>query len=693
MILGLLTSTGSGLWAAKVSAAGLSSPLYMLHRGLYLYLNENPVEARAWFEKYLQKAPDHEVPLRYLAQIEMRSGRTSQAEKYLKRAIATDEKAYESLLLLGELKLKTGKTAEAITAYEQILEHDRFHEKAISVLAYIYGHQKDDRKAASYYKRLILAVKKNSGNRALLYQSYGNLGNYYYKQGNYDRAVSYYEKQVELAPGDTRSLLVLGELYKMSGNFEQSIETINRLLKSAPDYKPALESVIESRYILNQRAVLRQAIDYQNKYGKKNVLINAIVKELQNMNKAAIVDFESVLKKNRSRISAHIGLARIYKKDQNHGALKREAFTVVVLSQRIRAYRISAEYITPVFKELNRQAHISDFQKRFFYNEKEAGHITGTDIERLARDYSEAYSTHGVTREGLEDNNSAAAHYRESIRYMQRLLEHYDKSKKKSDARQNAKIKRVERKIYDTFLSLSWLYTEKKWRNYPRSLKYLSEAQRIYPDKHNSYFMAGVIYNEMGAENKKYYYKAEDALQNSLIRARAANLDPSPNYYFYLGMVTEKTRGFTHAEKYLKKAVELEPYNSTYLNYLGYMYSQQGSELEKAKKYLLRALEDDPENEAYLDSYGWILFKMGRYHDALTQLVQASNQALKNKRDDPVIFYHLAETYYQLKDDSMAHYYYTKTLKYIEKASEPLDQKHINKRLKELEKKTDSKKR
>ena len=57
------------------------------------------------------------------------------------------------------------------------------------------------------------------------------------------------------------------------------------------------------------------------------------------------------------------------------------------------------------------------------------------------------------------------------------------------------------------------------------------------------------------------------------------------------------------------------------------MYSVRGINLPDAFNLLLRALEDDPENEAYLDSLGWTLYKMGKYPDALEQLLLAVNQA------------------------------------------------------------------
>ena len=47
-------------------------------------------------------------------------------------------------------------------------------------------------------------------------------------------------------------------------------------------------------------------------------------------------------------------------------------------------------------------------------------------------------------------------------------------------------------------------------------------------------------------------------------------------------------------------------------NDLGYLYAEQGKNLEKAETMIRKAVADEPENSAYLDSLGWVLFKRGK---------------------------------------------------------------------------------
>lgn len=79
-------------------------------------------------------------------------------------------------------------------------------------------------------------------------------------------------------------------------------------------------------------------------------------------------------------------------------------------------------------------------------------------------------------------------------------------------------------------------------------------------------------------------------------------------------------------------------------NSLGYFLAEKNLDLDLAEDLVRNALEADPGNGAYLDSMGWILFRQGRWNDALDQLIRAVNVI----PEDPVILEHLGRTLGQL---------------------------------------------
>ena len=70
-------------------------------------------------------------------------------------------------------------------------------------------------------------------------------------------------------------------------------------------------------------------------------------------------------------------------------------------------------------------------------------------------------------------------------------------------------------------------------------------------------------------------------------------------------------------------------------NDLGYLYADQGKNLEKAEAMIRKAVQEEPDNCAYLDSLGWVLFKRGKVKEAVEPLEKAvKNLDRRRRRDD-----------------------------------------------------------
>lgn len=63
--------------------------------------------------------------------------------------------------------------------------------------------------------------------------------------------------------------------------------------------------------------------------------------------------------------------------------------------------------------------------------------------------------------------------------------------------------------------------------------------------------------------------------------------------------------------------------NALVLNNYAYLLSIQNERLDQALKMVKRALELDPENGSYLDTYGWVLYQLKQYKEAAVQLKKA----------------------------------------------------------------------
>ena len=111
-----------------------------------------------------------------------------------------------------------------------------------------------------------------------------------------------------------------------------------------------------------------------------------------------------------------------------------------------------------------------------------------------------------------------------------------------------------------------------------------------------------------------------------------------------LGAVFDKQKKFNDAENVLRQLIAREPNNAIALNYLGYMLAERGERLGESVDYLKRALAIDPDNGSYLDSIGWAYYKDGKLDLALDNLKKAADQLTTNS----VVQDHYGEILYKL---------------------------------------------
>lgn len=93
-------------------------------------------------------------------------------------------------------------------------------------------------------------------------------------------------------------------------------------------------------------------------------------------------------------------------------------------------------------------------------------------------------------------------------------------------------------------------------------------------------------------------------------------------------------------EEILEKVLEVNPDNPQVNNDLGYLWADQGKNLQQSEKMIRKALEAEPENGAYLDSLGWVLFKLEKYEEAIPLLEQATQKSIGG---DATVWDHLGD--------------------------------------------------
>jgi len=109
-----------------------------------------------------------------------------------------------------------------------------------------------------------------------------------------------------------------------------------------------------------------------------------------------------------------------------------------------------------------------------------------------------------------------------------------------------------------------------------------------------------------------------------VLRDAIKNKPDEIDLQFELGSVSERSGDKPGAEKAFLALLEKHPENAQTLNYLGYMWAESGTNLERAAEMLNRAVTQEPRNGAFIDSLGWVYYRQGKLELAEKYLTDAT---------------------------------------------------------------------
>ncbi|MFA5176710.1 MAG: tetratricopeptide repeat protein [Candidatus Omnitrophota bacterium] len=195
--------------------------------------------------------------------------------------------------------------------------------------------------------------------------------------------------------------------------------------------------------------------------------------------------------------------------------------------------------------------------------------------------------------------------------------------------------------------------------------KALLNASKLKPRDIGIYKSLGILYLRQN--------KLKEAQSVYSLISVLSPKDPEP--HLYLASIYRELKQPGPAEQELKKALELNPDYAEALNFLGYEFVEQGKNLHQAEVMIRKALRLEPDNGAYIDSLGWLYFKKGRLREARELLGKAASLV-----EDPVIYDHLGDAHFKLKEFEKAKLNWQQSLKLDPK------QESVKKKIENLDK-------
>lgn len=580
---------------------------------------------------------------------------------------------------LSDLYIQSGRLREAVTEAEEALKQNPDDLNARRVLARIYT-------------RLIGDPQQNR-----------------YDETMVKKAIEQYQKITEKDPKDADSWLMLGRLNTASHNTPDAIAAYKKALELEPDNSDALTglAMVYSEAGNTQEAadLLRRAADKDPNPRSLAALANAY-EQMKDYALAA-----ETLRRALDRSEGNVDLKRAYADD------------LVRSDQLDAALKIFDELVAADPKDAQSELRISQIyrQKRDFTKAREAAdkakQIDSGNIEIRYNDVSlleaqgrlpEAIAVLKQILESTAHTTYEPPQKAMRIELLERLAFLYRENEQWAPAvdafRQIATLDpeaagRAEASIVDTYRTA---------KDFTKAQQEADAALRKYPDDRSLKATHASLLADMGktdqaiAETKtlfngkndretwlslaQIYEKAKNwnEMAKALDEAEklAHSKDEKENIYFMRGAMYERMKKYDEAEQTFRKVLEMNPENSSAMNYLGYMLADRSVRLPEAHDLIKKALDQEPNNGAYLDSMGWVFFRENKLPEAEESL----RRAVQFMSSDPTVHDHLGDVYFHQGKIREAIAQWQNSLKdYEASAPTDVDQSDIAKIQKKLE--------
>jgi tetratricopeptide (TPR) repeat protein len=478
----------------------------------------------------------------------------------------------------------TGKLDEAREAYEKALVCDLHSAPIMRSLAGLLINMGNKREAVTWVERIISENPDDVSARSFL-------ANLYLSMDQPDKAEAIY---LEIIAKDKRAYddrLYLGLFYARQKKFVEARDVLQALLKLKPDYAAAYPYLARVYSELGDKAKARETY----------------VKGLA-LNWTPVLGFElaSFLEKEGSVDEAIKAYRRILDEDEGNEVIRTKITSLLLKADRVpeaikelEAMRSSAS--EPLKVELNISRLLLD-QKRY---DEAINHLrsalesdSGFDEARILLGL--AYHEQGndaAAIKVLKEVEPPSGQYEDASLMLVRLIGQLQGGKAAEDLlRERIGDAKSRRAIF--YSALAGLLRERKDNLAAEAL--FEEALGLYPEESELYLEYAVLQDDLGGTDK----------------ALAA----------------------------MKKLLAAKPDDPYALNYIGYTWADRGENLDQALDYVRRAMAQKPEDGFVRDSLGWVLFKMGRFVEALAEL----EKARVIEPDDPTINEHLGDVYMKL---------------------------------------------
>lgn len=638
-------------WIAALEAAtkaidsgARTQRVYFLKGVAHDALNEDAAAIEA-FEQAGQIDPTRSDAFMGIAGVAERNGDRLGAERVYRQVLASvDPECVAARERLIVYYINTARFREAQALFEQM---ERRHPdspalvRCSAMIDLLAARDQTPESRLDQYLAKLRSILKDHPRDA---DTYVELAKTFIAVSRFDEALAELTSAVRVDPENIRALELKAEAHGRLLDFPAAESVIDRLLKFRPR---------DLRYIQSK-------LDYTNNRGAADAAIELLRSLIDRADLSEHRDRFTLQLLQELRMADRSDEAVVVAKawlDERPSDVIRRGIYLEVLGAAGRnddAAALARTYLADQPTSLEARVQLLDYLKA-------AGRVTEAmqlALEWLESNPSDAVLTEQLVRlcwtarqwdDAIDIAKSAIESTDQPRRYEQLLSETFQHARRFDDA---IDMRREHVRRYQKLLDSA--------RRTPHEARLMLDLRQANYQLINAMMSAG------------RYADAERAIESLLAPMLANPVDMDAAYVMdlrnILSEVYRQSGDDTKAIEQLEEIYSLVPQDAGANNNLGYTLADTGRQIQRAEQLVRFSLAQDPNSSASLDTLGWVLYKQGRFEEAVYYLRLALRASAYS---DPVILDHLADAHYRMGKKTLAERGWRKAMRLCDPESDP----------------------
>ncbi len=435
----------------------------------------------------------------------------------------------------------------------------------------------------------------------------------YYILKEYDKAIIFAKDAVKLQPDNYWYSYLLASLYEEINDFKKTEEILKKIASKNPKN---LEIITELAQVYLNNNKINEALKIYNKIEEDYGISDEISMKKQNIylfkgeKQKADNELKKLIKAYPNEIKYRGLLAESYISEKRYNEARKIYDQLIKIDSTNGLIQFSfSEYYEITGKN----------DSAFYYLKKALATNDFNPQIKIRKMYSymrKATTNDSINKQTQELFDIIIKTKPVDVNLRSLYADYLIKQKKYKQARDQIdtiiKTKKDDKLIWEQLI-----YLDNEIKDFRKMHEHSKAAYELFPNYANFYYLNGLA-NFFLKQNKKAIESLNKAIP-LIIDDKALKVQALT----FLGDAYYRLNLYQQSDSTFDEALKIDRTNNYILNNYSYYLSLRGEKLDKAEEMSKKCVEKNPNNYTYIDTYAWVLYKEKKYTEAVAELKKA----------------------------------------------------------------------